>query len=192
MGARRGSSQQEITDRLRDWSRGDPDALPALLPEVLPALRAMAAAYLDRERTGHTLEPTALVNELFVRLCSRRRLAWSNRAQFFGFAARTMRRILVDSARKHRSARRGGGAPALALAEDAVAVNPREVDLLGLDLALAELARLDPEQERLVELRYFAGLTVEEIAEMNGMSIATVHRRWASARAWLYRRLARK
>lgn len=179
-----------ITSWLAEWGAGDAAAREAVLQEVLPALRAQAAAYLRRERVDHTLQPTALVNELYLRLAGRHKLVWENRSQFFGFAARTMRHILVDHARRHKSARRGSGAPTISLSEDLAQPEENRVDLLDLDRALEELTQLDPEQARLVDLRFFAGLAVEEIVELSGLSPATVHRRLASARAWLHRRLA--
>ena len=179
-----------ITAQLAEWGAGDPAARDAVLEEILPALRAQAAAYLRRERIDHTLQPTALVNELYLRLAGRHKLAWENRAQFFGFAAQTMRRILVDSARRHKSARRGSGAPTITLSDDFAEPVGHRVDLFDLDRALAELGGLDPEQAQMVELRFFAGLSIDEMADVTGNSPATVHRRLASARAWLYRRLA--
>lgn len=185
-------SETNLTTLLHEWGAGDEEACELVLAEVLPVLKAQAAAYLSRERPDHTLQPTALVNELYLRLEGRKSLVFQNRTQFFGFAAQTMRRILVDYARKHKSARRGAGAASLALSEDIPLPAGNLVDLLDLDAALDELTRLDPKQTRLVELRFFAGLSAEESAELTGLSPTTVHRRLASARAFLYRRLSGK
>jgi RNA polymerase sigma factor (TIGR02999 family) len=157
---------------------------------VQSELRKIAAGYLRRERAGHTLQPTAMVNEAYLRLVPQRGLAWENRAHFFGIAARMMRRVLVDHARRRRAAKRGDDAPAISLtnvAEPAPAVD--QVDLLGLHDALTALARLDARQAELVEMRYFGGLTIDEIADCLDVSPATVKREWATARAWLRRRL---
>lgn len=181
--------RSQVTQLLLDWSEGDRHALDRLMPLVVDELRRLAAAYLRREQAGHTLQPTALVNEVYLRLVDRRRVSWQNRAQFFGFAARTMRRILVDHARARRAAKRGGGAETLAL-DAALGVGDRaEVDLLALDDVLDRLAALDARQGRLVELRVFGGLTIAESAEALGVGEATVSRDWQSARAWLYREL---
>jgi RNA polymerase sigma factor (TIGR02999 family) len=179
------STPGPITQLLVAWTNGDRAALEALIPAVYPELRRIAGRYLRRERVGHTLQPTALVHEAYVKLIDQDRARWQNRAQFFGVAAQLMRRILVDHARKHAAAKRGGGARPVTLV-DAMAASPdRGIDVLALDEALARLAALYPEQGRLVELRYFGGLTIEETGEVLGQSPATVKRQWAVARAWL-------
>lgn len=183
------TQRSQVTQLLLDWSQGNEQALDRLMPLVVTELRRLAAAYLRREQPGHTLQPTALVNEVYLRLVDRRRVSWQNRAQFFGFAARTMRRILVDHARARRAAKRGGGGETLAL-DAALGVGDRgEVDLLALDEVLDRLAALDARQGRLVELRVFGGLTIAESAEALGVAAATISRDWQSARAWLYREL---
>jgi RNA polymerase sigma factor (TIGR02999 family) len=185
---RNGPSDHELTRILKRWESGDHDALSELMPQVVDALRRIARGYLRRE-PGHTLAPTALVNELYLRLAARRTVRWTNRAQFFAFAATAMRRILVDHARLRDAAKRGDGALRVTLDPRVAASGPREVDLLALDQALVALARMDPRQARVVELRYFGGLTVREAAEVLEVGEATVVRDWASARAWLFSRL---
>jgi RNA polymerase sigma factor (TIGR02999 family) len=185
---RNGPSDHELTRILKRWESGDHDALAELMPQVVDALRRIARGYLRRE-PGHTLAPTALVNELYLRLAARRTVRWTNRAQFFAFAATAMRRILVDHARLRDAAKRGDGALRVTLDPRVAASGPREVDLLALDQALVALARMDPRQARVVELRYFGGLTVREAAEVLEVGEATVVRDWASARAWLFSRL---
>lgn len=180
----------DVTLLLLQWSEGDPDALQRLLPVVYEECRRIAARQLRRERSGHTLSPTALVHELYLRLVDQRRANWRNRAQFFGIAARLMRRVLVDHARARLARKRDGSRvlvsldAALDAAEDA-----RVTDLLALDEALERLGRQDPEQQRIVELRFFAGLTVEETAHALGRSPRTVMREWQLAKAWLFRSL---
>ena len=174
-----------ITQLLLAWSSGDRAALEELIPVVYPELRRIAARYLRRERVEHTLQPTALVHEAYVKLVDQERARWQNRAQFFGVAAQLMRRILVDHARERAADKRGGGVRPVTLV-DAMAASPdRGIDVLALDEALARLTALYPEQGRLVELRYFGGLTIEETGEVLGLSPATVKRQWAVARAWL-------
>jgi RNA polymerase sigma factor (TIGR02999 family) len=185
---RNGPSDHELTRILKRWESGDHDALAELMPQVVDALRRIARGYLRRE-PGHTLAPTALVNELYLRLAARRTVRWTNRAQFFAFAATAMRRILVDHARLRDAAKRGDGALRVTLDPRVAASGPREVDLLALDQALVALARMDPRQARVVELRYFGGLTVREVAAVLDVGEATVVRDWASARAWLFSRL---
>jgi RNA polymerase sigma factor (TIGR02999 family) len=172
------------------WSQGDSEALERLLPLVYDECRRMAARQLQRERSAHTLSPTALVHELYLRLVDQRRATWENRAQFFGIAARLMRRILVDYARARLAKKRDGGHTLVSLdaALDATDA-PRVVDVLAIDEALERLGRLDPDQQRLVELRFFAGLTVEETAHVLGRSPRTVKREWQLAKAWLFREL---
>lgn len=183
--------REEITDLLLEWSAGEAGALDRLMPVVNAELRRLARRYLARESPGHTLQPTALVNELYIRLVDRRRVQWQNRAHFFGFAAQTMRRILVDHARAQRAAKRGSGIPTVTLDEAVALPSGPDVDLIALDDALNALARMDQRQSRIVELRFFAGLTLQETAEVLDIGEATVSRDWASARAWLYRELTR-
>lgn len=182
---------EDITALLHDWSDGNKGALDELVPLVFQELHRRAESYLRRERDAHTLQPTALISELFLRLCTQRKVSWKNRDQFFGFAAQTMRRILVDSARRHRAQRRGSGLSLVPLDDAIGKAAPQKVDLIALDEALDALERLSPQQARLVELRFFGGLTMESIADLAGVSLATVHRQWASARAWLFRTLNR-
>jgi RNA polymerase sigma factor (TIGR02999 family) len=176
---------------LIQWSKGDRGALDALMPLVYEELRRLAQHYLSREQPGHTLSSTALVHEAYLRLVTQKEATWQNRAHFFGVASQMMRRILVDHARRHRYAKRGGGAVTLSLDETMAADKPREIDLLALDDALDHLAKLDERQSRMVELRFFGGLSIEETSEVLGVSAPTVKREWASARAWLYREISR-
>lgn len=160
------------------------------MPLVYDELHRLAAARLAQERRDHTLQPTALVHEAYLRLVDTRRLEWQNRAHFLAVAATTMRRILVSHARKHRAAKRSGAGPTVSLLDDDASVDGRAVELMALDEALSDLARLDARQSRIVELRYFAGLTIEETAEVLEVSSATVKNDWSMARAWLFNRLA--
>lgn len=185
----------DVTGLLRAWSAGDAAALDALLPLVYDELRRQAARALQREAGGHTLQATALVHEAYLRLVDQRPAAWEGRTQFFGIAARLIRQVLVDAARTRMAAKRGGEARRLtlgALERDGAAPDDGAdgVDLLALDDALERLAALDPLPARVVELRYFAGLTIEETARALGVSPATVKREWAVARGWLRRELA--
>jgi len=183
--------QPEVTRLLIEWSDGDSGALDALMPLVYDELRRLARSYLGRERGDHTLQPTALVNEAYLRLVDQRRVKWQNRAHFFGIAAQIMRRLLVDHARSVRAEKRGGGATKLELDEAVSAVAAdREIDLEDLDRALERLTAIDERQSRIVELRYFAGATNEETAEALGIAVATVKRDWTMARAWLRTQLA--
>jgi RNA polymerase sigma factor (TIGR02999 family) len=184
-------STQDVTHLLIQWSKGDAAALDALMPLVYEELRRLAQHYLSREKPGHTLSSTALVHEAYLRLITQRDVTWQNRAHFFGVASRMMRRILVDHARRHGYAKRGGGAMTLALDEAIEAEKPREIDLVALDDALETLAKLDERQSRMVELRFFGGLSIEETSEALGVSAPTVKREWATARAWLYREISR-
>src|SRR5262245_58723071 len=163
-------SDKPLTGLLRAWSDGDEGARERLLPEIYSELRRRAAGYLRRERPGHTLQPTALVNEVYLRLVDQRHVRWQNRAHFFGIASQLMRRILVDHARSQRAEKRGGRELRVELEEQLAEQQPRDVDLIALDDAIAELERLDPRQARVVELRYFGGLSVEETAEVTGSS----------------------
>jgi RNA polymerase sigma factor (TIGR02999 family) len=181
----------QVTELLVRWRGGDREALDALMPLVYDELRRLAQHYLRLERSDHTLQSTALVHEAYVRLVGRDSPPWQSRAHFFGIAARLMRQILVEHARAHRAAKRGGNAVKLTL-EDATSVaQPVAIDLVALDDALQKLAVLDVRQSRLVELRFFAGLTIEDAAEALELSPATVAREWTIARAWLYREIAR-
>jgi len=184
-------SSQNVTKLLVQWSKGDQAALEALVPLVYDELRRVARYYLKQEKQNHTLSSKALVHEAYLRLVNQKDVTWQSRAHFFGVAAQMMRRILVDHARRHGYAKRGGGALTLAL-DDAVATpQRREVDLVALDDALDTLAKLDERQSRMVELRFFGGLSIEETSEVLGVSTPTVKREWASARAWLYREISR-
>ncbi len=179
----------EITRLLIRWSEGDQDALDPLMSAVYSELRQLAASYLRRESTGHTLQTSALIHEAFLRLVDQQQVRWRNRAHFFGIAAQAMRRILVDHARSHRYAKRGGGQRRLSLEEICELPVEQPPELKALDGALRDLATIDPEQANIVEMRYFAGLTNEEIATILGQSTRTVTRRWRMARAWLYLQL---
>jgi RNA polymerase sigma-70 factor, ECF subfamily len=175
-----------ITRLLIEWSDGRREALESLVPLVYEDLRRIAGGYMGREPAGHALQPTALVHEAYVRLIDQRRVKWRNRAHFFGVAAGMMRRILVDHARLRRAEKRGGGWERITLADQpADGTTPDVVDLLTLNESLERLAAFDPQQERIVELRYFGGLTIDETAEVLGISAATVVREWTIAKAWL-------
>lgn len=178
-----------VSDLLRAWGQGDAQARDDLLPLVYAELRAQAVRYMRRERRDHTLQPTALVHEAYVRLIGQAGVSWQNRAHFFGLAAEMMRRILVDHVRKHHAAKRPGAALRVAWDERVGATPPLDCELLLLDQALAELAARDPRQARVVELRYFGGLSEQETAEVLTISRATVTRDWHVARAWLFRRM---
>ena len=173
------------------WSEGDQGALESLVPLVYDELRRVARHYLKQEKQNHTLSSTALVHEAYLRLVSQKEVAWQNRAHFFGVASQMMRRILVDHARHHSYGKRGGGAMTLALDEAVATPQRREIDLVALDDALDGLAKLDERQSRMVELRFFGGLSIEETSEVLGISAPTVKREWASARAWLFREISR-
>jgi RNA polymerase sigma factor (TIGR02999 family) len=182
---------KQISDLVDDASRGHAEAMSALLPIVYQELRRVAAGYLRRERPGQTLQATALVHEAYVRLLREQQVSWQNRAHFCAIAANSMRQILVERARARNAAKRGGGLHRITL-DDAVAPAPLDeagVDVDALDEALTRLATLDPQQARLVELRYFGGLTIEETAEVLGVSPATVKRSWVVAKAWLRKEL---
>jgi RNA polymerase sigma factor (TIGR02999 family) len=181
----------DLTTELLAWEQGDAAAEERVFAIVYSELRRRAAAYLRRERPDHTLEPTALVHEAYLRLCHGREVGWQSRAHFFAVAATVMRRILVDHARERRTQRRGQGLRTVALDEAAAGATGPDVDLVTLDEALGRLAELDLRQSRIVELRYFGGLTVEETARLLQVSAPTVKREWATARAWLHREIAR-
>jgi RNA polymerase sigma factor (TIGR02999 family) len=182
-----GVPERDITAILKDWSGGDRAALEKLMPVVYEELRRLAAAHLRSERSDHTLQPTALVHEAYLRLADQRSVEWANRAHFFSIAARIMRRILVDHARRKKALKREGAALRITLAE--ASAEDRGPELLALDTALTSLEALDPRQARIVELRFFGGLSVEETAEATGISTATVKREWRTARAWLRREI---
>jgi len=179
----------DLTLLLKRWRQGDRDALERLMPLVYEELRRIARHYLRSERQGHTLESTALVHEAFLRLIDQRNVQWQNRAHFFGIASQMMRRILVDHARKRHAAKRDAALMRLSVSGRLVPAVEREPDLLALDEAIKALAALDLDQSRIVELRYFGGLTIEETAEVMGVSPATVKREWATARLWLKREI---
>ena len=185
------TSTNEVTQLLLAWSDGDQAALDKLTPLVYEELRRMAHRYMNRERPGHTMQTTALVNEAYIRLVNRKNVHWENRAHFFAIAAQLMRTILVDHARSHAYQKRGGGARNITLDEAMVVSQQRAADVVALDEALKELAKIDPQQSRIVELRFFGGLTIEETAEVLGLSPATIKREWSTAKAWLYHELAK-
>ena len=179
-----------VTELLRDWSRGDRAALDKLVPLVYDELRRQAARYMRRESAGNTLQTTAVVHEAYLRLVDQN-VHWQSRAHFFGVAAQMMRRILVDHARAQHAAKRGGASSRLPLEEaEEVSGEQPVADVLALDEALSRLSELDPQQGRIVELRYFTGMGIEETAEVLGISPATVKREWSTARAWLRRELS--
>ena len=182
-------AREDVTALLVAWNRGDPAANSRLMSLVYDDLRRVARRRLRAERVDHSLAPTALVHETYVRLIDLRRVAWQNRAQFFAIAARLMRQILVDHARAHTAEKRGGQALKVPLADNAAATGPRDVELLDLDAALDKLEVLDARLSELVTVRFFGGLSVEEAAEALGVSAATVKRDWSRARAWLFREL---
>lgn len=180
------ASSTQISKLLAAWGHGDPDARDALIPLIYNELRRIARRHLGNERPDHTLQSAALVNEAYLRLVGKKPPKWQNRAHFFGVAAQMMRHILVDHARSRRAAKRGAGIPRLVLdTEIALPLQPPEVDLVALDGALKKLADLDPGESRVVELRFFGGLSIEETAVVMGISARTVKREWAAARAWL-------
>jgi len=179
-----------VTALLMDWSNGDRDALERLMPLVYEELRNIARRHLSREDPAHTLQSTALVHEAYLRLVDQQRVQWQNRAHFFAVAAQLVRRILLDHARRQNAEKRGGKATVLTLDEGLVAEPERDIDLVALDEALNALAELDPQQARVVELRFFAGLTIAETAEAMGISGTTVQRDWITAKAWLFDRLS--
>jgi RNA polymerase sigma-70 factor, ECF subfamily len=179
------SSEARVTELLIAASDGRREALDELVPLLYDDLRRLAAAHMRREPAGHSLQPTALVHETYVRLVDQRQARWLSRANFFGAAAGVMRRILVDLARTRRADKRGGRLARVTLAEDVAADSPREIDVLALHESLERMAAFSPRQERIVELRYFGGLTIEETAAVLGISDATVVREWTIAKAWL-------
>jgi len=186
------NATDNITALLVGYGRGDKEALDKLMPIVYDELRRQAARYLRREQAGHTLQTTALIHEAYVRLVDQRNVQWQNRAHFFGIAAQMMRRILVDHARTKKRAKRGGSDVKVSLADATIPVKGQDLDVVALDEALNRLAEIDEQQSRVVELRFFSGLTVEETAEVMGVSPATVKRDWSMAKAWLHREMSRE
>jgi RNA polymerase sigma factor (TIGR02999 family) len=178
----------EVTVLLHAWSQGDQSALERLAPVVYNELRRLARHYLRRERSDHSLQATALVNEAYLRLVDYKRMRWENRAHFFAVSAQLMRRILVDHARRHNR-KRGAGMQRLSLEQTATIGGGRGEDLVALDDSLQTLARTDPRKAKVIELRFFGGLSVEETAEVLQVSVVTVMRDWSTARAWLYREM---
>jgi len=183
------SSQAEITQLLINWANGDQSALDTLMPMVYAELHRLAHHYMKRERPGHSIQTTALVNETYLKLIDQRKTRWQNRAQFFAISAQLMRRILVDHARSYSYVKRGGGARKVSLGDVADLSQISTTDVVMLDESLALLAEIDPRQSRIVELRFFGGLTIEETAEVLGLSPATIKSEWRTARAWLYRHM---
>lgn len=185
------TSHNDVTLILQEWSDGDTGAPARLMPLVYAELRSLARNYLRHERPGHTLQPTALVHEAYLRLVGQTRLTWQNRAHFYGVAAQMMRRILVDYARTRGAEKRGGPAPQLSLDEARFSPEERPADLLALDDALVTLSETDERKARVVELRFFGGLNMEETAEVLKVSEKTVRRDWQMAKLWLHRELAK-
>jgi len=183
-------SSESITQLLTEWRDGDKTALDRLIPLVYEELRRLAHHYLRRERPGYTLQTSALVNEAYLKLVDHKGMRWQNRAHFYAVAAQAMRRILVDHARSRDAAKRGGGANLIGLDEAATAAQMQAANLLALDEALNQLALIDKRKSRIVELRYFGGMSVEETAEVIGVSPVTVMREWSSAKAWLLRAIS--
>ncbi len=184
------SAQKEITQLLSDWRAGDSAALEKLIPLVQPVLQQLAHRYMSRERPGHTLQTTILVNDAYLQLADQTHPHWQNRAHFFAVSAQLMRRIMVDHARQRQALKRGGGALKVTLDEAAHAVEERAVELLALDEALEKLAGFDKRKADVVEMRYFGGLTMEEIADVLKVHVNTVTREWSAARAWLFATLS--
>jgi RNA polymerase sigma factor (TIGR02999 family) len=188
----RNDPSHQITAMLREWGGGDREALEKLMPLVYDELHKQAARYLRRERPNHTLQTTALIHEAYMKLVDQREANWESRTHFFAIAAQAMRRILIDHARARRQEKRGGDNVTLALDDAALIItDERNIDLLALDEALDRLAEIDGQQVRIVELRYFSGLSLEETAEALGISRATVAREWSVAKTWLRRELTR-
>jgi RNA polymerase sigma factor (TIGR02999 family) len=184
------STSDDVTKLLHDWSQGDTAALEKLIPLVFEDLRQIAGRLFQRETDGHTLQPTALVSEVYLRLMDQRKVHWQNREQFFGVAALLMRRILVDYAKGRQAAKRGSGIPTVQLDEMIAVPELRGVDVVALDEALTRLAELDQRQGRIVEMRFFTGLSNEEIADILGISVTTIKREWRTAKLWLRRELS--
>ena|SRR4029079_16918886 len=184
------TAPDQITQMLIELTDGNHEVVDQILPHIYDELRRLAGSYLRRERQDHTLQPTALVHEAYMKLIDQRQVKWQNRAHFFGIAAQVMRRILMDHARKHKAEKRGGDADKLPLEDEILVVSTNSSDqLLALDEALRSLAELDPQKAKIVELRYFGGLSIEETAEVMGVSVPTINRQWRTAKAWLYGQL---
>lgn len=186
------SQPHQVTQLLIKWSNGDKAALDKLMPLIHEELRRLAHQYMSRERSGHTLQTSALVNEAYIRLVNRKGVQWQNRAHFFAIAANSMRSILVDHARSHAYAKRGGGAHKITLDDELLGSQQRAAEVVALDDVLTQLADIDPQQSRIVELRFFGGLTIEETAEVVQLSPATIKREWNIAKAWLYHQLSNR
>jgi RNA polymerase sigma-70 factor, ECF subfamily len=182
-------ASQHVTELLNSWSNGDQAARDQLMALVYEELHRLAHQYMKRERPGHTLQTSALVNEAFVKLVDQRNVHWQNRAHFFGIAAQLMRRILVDHARSRQAAKRGGSSRPLSLDNDSIMSNERSTEVIALDEALSALAKLDERKSRIVELRFFGGLSIDETAEVISASPGTVMRDWTLAKAWLRREI---
>ncbi len=181
----------EITKMLLAMTDGNREVVDQILPHIYTELRKLAGSYLRRERSDHTLQPTALVHEAYMKLIDQRHVKWQNRAHFFGIAAQVMRRILMDHARKHSAEKRGSGENAVSLDDEFIVVSKgRSADLIALDDALEELAKLDPQKAKIVELRYFGGLSIEETAEVMDISVPTINRHWRMAKAFLHSQVA--
>ena len=190
MGYMAAPSPQEVTRLLVDWGNGDQAALDELIPLVYDELRRLAGRYMRRESQGHTLQTSALVNEAYLRLVDQKRVQWQNRAHFFGVAAQLMRRILVDHARSRSRAKRGGGVQMVSLAEQAI-ISKEVADVIALDDALKNLAEMDARKSQIVEMKFFGGLTTEEVAEVLKVTSRTVEREWRKAKAWLNRAISK-
>ena len=185
------NAPSEITQMLLELTEGNQTVVDRILPHIYDELKRLASSYLRRERADHTLQPTALVHEAYMKLIDQSRVKWQNRAHFFGIAAQVMRRILMDHARKHAAEKRGGDAEVLPLEEEILVVTPgRSSELVALDDALTALAEIDEPKARIVELRYFGGLSIEETAEVMGVSVPTINRQWRMAKAWLYSQIS--
>jgi RNA polymerase sigma factor (TIGR02999 family) len=181
----------EVTQMLIELTDGNQEVVNRILPHIYDELKRLASSYLRRERSDHTLQPTALVHEAYMKLIDQKRVRWQNRAHFFGIAAQVMRRILMDHARKHQAGKRGGEAEKLPIEEEILVVShDRSGELVALDDALHTLAEMDEQKAKIVELRYFGGLSIEETAEVMGVSVPTINRQWRMAKAWLYSQLA--
>lgn len=183
-------SPHEVTELLADWAKGDKSALEKLFPLVYDELRRIAGRQMSQERAGHTLEATALVNEAYLKLAGQQGFEWHNRAHFFAVCAQVMRHVLIDHARAHTRDKRGGGAIKVSLSEAAVMADEQAEHFIALDAALSALEHVDPQKQKIVELRYFGGLSIEETAEVLDISPRTVRREWQRAKAWLYRMIA--
>lgn len=183
---------QSITQLLLHWSKGDEAAFEQLIPLVYPELRRLARRYMGREDANHTLQTSALINEAYLRLIDQQQVVWKDRGHFFAVATRVMRHILIDHARRHRYAKRGGGAPHVPLDSVRLGSDQRARELLALDEALQKLSTFDARKSQIVEMRFFGGMTVEETAEVLGISAITVKREWRSAKAWLHSELTGK